>query len=92
MLKKVLKITSVVFAVFVIIWSAMLITDTVRSQNFKEPVFAKEIRVEADNNTIVYQGSGYTVKREYFTNQFGESFCGGSEVWLFGRLFSAVIV
>ncbi len=88
---KKLRIVLIVFAVVVVLWSAMLITDTVKSHSFQEPVFAKEIRVEADNNTIVYQGLGYTVKREFFMNQFGESFCGCSEVRLFGMLVSAVI-
>ncbi|MBQ7962586.1 MAG: hypothetical protein IJ289_08285 [Clostridia bacterium] len=88
---KKLRIVLVAVAVVVVLWSAMLITDTVRSQNFQEPVFAKEIRVEADNDTIVYQGLGYTVKREFFANQNGERFCGCSEVWLFGILVSAVI-
>ncbi len=88
---KKLRIVLVVLAAVVVLWAGMLITDTVRSQNFQEPVFAKEIRVEADNDTIVYQGLGYTVKREFFTNQKGEGFCGCSEVWLFGKPFSAVI-
>lgn len=88
---KKLRIVLVVLASVVVLWAGMLITDTVRSQNFQEPVFAKEIRVEADNDTIVYQGLGYTVKREFFANQNGESFCGCSEVWLFGILVSAVI-
>ena len=88
---KKLRIVLVVLAVVVVLWAGMLITDTVKSQNFQEPVFAKEIRVEADYDTIVYQGLGYTVKREFFANQNGESFCGCSEVWLFGILVSAVI-
>lgn len=88
---KKLRIVLVAVAAVVVLWAGMLITDTVRSQNFQEPVFAKEIRVEADNDTIVYQGLGYTVKREFFANQDGESFCGCSEVWLFGIPVSAVI-
>lgn len=88
---KKLRIVLIVFAVVVGLWAGMLITDTVRSQSFSEPVFAKEIRVEADNNKIVYQGVGYTVKTEYFTDEDGESYIGGNEVFLFGKLIAAVI-
>lgn len=88
---KKLRIVLVVFAVIVVLWAGMLITDTVKSQNFSEPVFAKEIRAEADNDAIVYKGLGYTVKRVFFENQNGESSCVNSEVYLFGRLFAAVI-
>ncbi len=88
---KKLRIVLIVFAVVVGLWAGMLITDTVRSQNFSEPVFAKEIRVEADNNKIVYQGVGYTVKTEYFTDEDGESYICGNEVFLFGKLIAAVI-
>ena len=91
-MKKTVRIIIIVFAVIAVLWSAMLITDTVKSQNLQEPVFAQEIRVEADNDTIVYQGIGYTVKREFFADQKGENFCGCSEVWLFGILVAAVIV
>ena len=87
------KLRAIVIAVslVIVLWAGMLITDTVKSQNFLEPVFAKEIRVEADNNTIVYQGICYTVEREFFENQNGENFCGCSEVYLFGKPFAAVI-
>ena len=87
------KLRAIVIAVslVIVLWAGMLVTDTVRSQNFLEPVFAKEIRVEADNNTIVYQGICYNVEREFFKNQNGENFCGCSEVYLFGKPFAAVI-
>ena len=80
-----------VIGILILLWSVMLITDMVRSQNFSEPVFAKEIRVEADNNKIVYQGLGYTVKAEYFTDEYGEAYIGGNEVFLFGKLIAAAI-
>ena len=88
---KKLKIVLIVLAVLVALWSGMLITDMVKSQNLSEPVFAKEIRVEADNDRIIYQGLGYTVESEYFTDQYGKSYIGGSEVYLFGKLIAAVI-
>lgn len=91
MKKKVIKIISAVVCILLALWSGMLITDTVKSQNLSEPVFAKEIRVEADENTIVYQGLGYTVESEYFTDEDGKSYIGGSEVYLFGKLVAAVI-
>ena len=91
MKKKLVKIISAVIGIILVIWAGMLITDTFRSQNLSEPVFAKEIRVKADENTIVYQGLGYTVESEYFTNENGESYVGGSEVYLFGKLVAAVI-
>lgn len=91
-MKKTVRIIIIVFAVIAVLWSAMLITDTMKSQNLQEPVFAQEIRVEADNDTIVYQGLGYMVKRKFFANQNGENFCGSSEVWLFGIPVAAVIV
>ena len=88
---KKIRVIAVVLSVIIVLWAGMLITDTVRSQNFQEPVFAKEIRVEADNDIIVYKGIGYTVEREFFENQNGENFCGCSEVYLFGKPFAAVI-
>ena len=91
MKNKLIKIISAVIGILLIIWAGMLITDTFRSQSLSEPVFAKEIRVEADENTIIYQGLGYTVESEYFTNENGESYIGGSEVYLFGKLVAAVI-
>lgn len=88
---KKLRIVLIIFAVVAVLWSVMLITDMVKSQNLSEPVFAKEIRVEADNDRIIYQGLGYTVESEYFTDQYGESYIGCSEVYLFGKLIAAVI-
>ncbi len=85
------RIVLIVLAALVALWSTMLITDTVKSQSLREPVFAKEIRVEADNDRIVYQGLGYTVESEYFSDENGESYIGGSEVYLFGKLIAAVI-
>ena len=91
MKKKVIKIISAVICILLVLWAGMMITDTFKSQNLSEPVFAKEIRVEADENTIVYQGFGYTVESECFTNENGESYISGSEVYLFGKLVAAVI-
>ena len=50
---KILRIVLIVFAVVAVVWSAMLITDITRSNDFQKPVFAKEIRVEADNDIII---------------------------------------
>ncbi len=87
------KLRAIVIAVSIVIvlWAGMLITDTVKSQNFSEPVFAREQIVPPGDNTKLYQGIGYTVKTEYFTNENGERYPGCSEVWLFGRPFAAVI-
>ena len=92
MKKKVIKIISAVVCILLVLWAGMLITDTFRSQNLSEPVFAKEIRVEADENTIVYQGLGYTVESEYFSNENGESYIGGSEVYLFGKIMISAVI
>ena len=89
---KKLKIVLIVLAVLVSLWSGMLITDMVKSQNLSEPVFAKEIRVEADNDRIIYQGLGYTVESEYFTDQYGESYIGCSEVYLFGKIMISAVI
>ena len=91
MRSKVIRIVAIVMVVIVALWSGMLITDTVKSQSLSEPVFAQEKRVEADNNKIIYQGLGYTVESEYFSDENGESYIGGSEVYLFGKLLAAVI-
>lgn len=91
---KKLRIVLVVFAVIVVLWSGMLITDTVKSQNLSEPVFAqvKEC-VFGDVLIYKYQGLGYTIKSEYFTDQYGQWHIGCSEVYLFGKIMiSAVIV
>ena len=92
MKKKVLKIISFVICILVVLWSGMLITDTVKSQNLSEPVFAKEIRVEADNDRIIYRGLGYTVESEYFTDRYGESYIGCSEVYLFGKIMISAVI
>ena len=89
---KKLRIVLIVMAVLVALWSGMLMTDTVKSQNLSEPVFAKEIRVEADNDRIIYQGLGYTVESEYFTDQYGESYIGCSEVYLFGKIMISAVI
>ena len=89
---KILRIVLIVFAVIVVLWSGMLITDTVKSQNLSEPVFAKEIRVEADNDRIIYRGLGYTVESEYFTDQYGQSYIGCSEVYLFGKIMISAVI
>ena len=91
MKNKVIKIISAVVCILVVLWAGMLITDTVKSQSLSEPIFAKETRVEADNARIIYRGLGYTVESEYFTDQYGESYIGCSEVYLFGKLVAAVI-
>ena len=92
MKKKVIKIISAVVCILVVLWAGMLITDTFRSQNLSEPVFAqiKEC-VTGDILLCKYQGIGYTVELEYFSNENGESYIGGSEVYLFGKLVAAVI-
>ncbi len=86
------RIVLIVLAALVALWSTMLITDTVKSQNLSEPVFAKEIRVEADNNKIVYQGIGYTVESEYFSDESGEPYIGCSEVYLFGKIMISAVI
>ena len=89
---KILRIVLIVFAVVAVVWSAMLITDITRSNDFQKPVFAKEIRVEADNDIIIYQGLGYTVKREFFENQNDEPICVSSEVYLFGKIMISAVI
>ena len=89
---KKLKIVLIILAVVVALWSGILITDTVKSQNLSEPVFAKEIRVEADNDRVIYRGLGYTVESEYFTDQYGESYIGCSEVYLFGKIMISAVI
>ena len=89
---KKLRIVLIIFAVVAVLWSAMLITDTVKSQSLSEPIFAKEIRVEADNDRIIYRGLGYTVEYEYFTDQHGESYIGCSEVYLFGKIMISAVI
>lgn len=86
------RIVLIVLAVIVSLWSGMLITDTVKSQNLSEPVFAREIRVEADNDRIIYQGLGYTVESEYFTDENGDFYIGCSEVYLFGKIMISAVI
>lgn len=92
---KKIKIILVVCAVIVVFWSGMLITDTVRSNDFREPVFAKLHNVqpnEFDDSLYEYQGIGYTVRQEKYADDDGNVYPLCSEVWLFGILVSAVIV
>ncbi len=88
---KKLRIVLIIFAVIAVLWSAMLITDIAKSNNFQEPVFAREKIAPPGDNTKVYQGLGYTVKTEYYTNENRERCPENSEVRLFGILVSAVI-
>lgn len=87
------KLRAIVIAVslVIVLWAGMLITDTVKSQNFVEPVFAREQISPPGDNTKLYHGIGYTVKTEYYTNENGERYPGCSEVYLFGKPFAAVI-
>lgn len=88
---KKLRIVLIVFAVAIVLWSGMLITDTVRSNDFKEPVFAWEKEIAEDGLSGEYQGIGYTVN---FRNHIEdcEVLPEYSEVRLFGILVSAAIV
>ncbi len=89
---KKLRIVLIVFAVVIVLWSAMLITDTVKSHNFQEPVFAWEKDVQPDDGSVIYQGLGYIVNTRHYTDENGETYPEYSEVKLFGILVSAVIV
>lgn len=87
------RIVLIVLAVIVSLWSGMLITDTVKSQRLSEPVFAqvKEC-VFGDVLIYKYQGLGYTIKSEYFTDQYGQSYIGCSEVYLFGKIMISAVI
>lgn len=89
---KKLRIILIVLAAIVVLWAGMLITDTVRSNDFKEPVFAWEKDVAPDDGSKIYQGLGYTVNTQHYTDENGETYPEYSEVRLFGILVSAVIV
>lgn len=89
---KKLRIVLIIFAVVIVLWSGMLITDIVRSNNFEEPVFAWEKDVAPDDGSTFYQGLGYTVNIRNYTNEKGETYPEYSEVRLFGILVSAAIV
>lgn len=85
------KIIIIIVSVLVLLWSAMLITDTVKSQHLSEPVFAREAKVEVGNNTIVYKGLGYTVDADYSVDADGAPYVVSTEVRLFGILIAAAI-
>lgn len=87
------RIVLIVLAVIVSLWSGMLITDTVKSQNLSEPVFAqvKEC-VFGDVLIYKYQGLGYTVESEYFTDENGDFYIGCSEVYLFGKIMISAVI
>ena len=89
---KKLRIVLVIFAVVAVLWSAMLITDITRSNDFHKPVFAWEKDVQPDDGSVLYQGLGYTVNTRHYTDENGETYPEYSEVKLFGILVSAVIV
>lgn len=89
---KKLRIILIVLAAIVVLWAGMLITDTVRSNDFKEPVFVWEKDVAPDDGSKIYQGLGYTVNTQHYTDENGEIYPEYSEVRLFGILVSAVIV
>lgn len=88
---KMRKIIIIIISVLVLLWSAMLITDTIRSHNLSEPVFAREAKVEVGNNTIVYNGLGYTVDADYSVDADGTPYIVSTEVRLFGILIAAAI-
>lgn len=89
---KKIKIIFVVLIAVVILWSSMLIKDTVRSNDFKEPVFAQLKEIQPDDHSHEYQGIGYTVNISYYEDESGDIYFESSEVRLFGILISAVIV
>ena len=89
---KKIRIVLVVLAVVVVLWAGMLITDTVRSQYFQEPVFAQFKEVwTGDKLLYEYQGIGYTVCQSEYCDENGNVYSESSEVRLFGILVSAVI-
>lgn len=88
---KKLRIVLIIFAVVIVLWSAMFITDITRSNDFREPIFAWEKDIAEDGLSGEYQGIGYTVNfRNYIKDC--EVLPEYSEVRLFGMLVSAVIV
>lgn len=88
---KKLRIVLIIFAVAAVLWSGMLITDITRSNDFQKPVFAWEKNVQPDDGSVLYQGLGYTVNTQHYTDENGETYPEYSEVKLFGILVSAVI-
>ncbi len=91
---KKLRIVLVAVAVIVVLWAGMLITDTVKSQNFQEPVFARYDNAQPNefgDSLYEYQGIGYTVLQEKYADENGNVYPLSSEVRLFGILVSAVI-
>lgn len=92
-MKKTVRIIIIVFAVIAVLWSAMLITDTMKSQNLQDPVFAQFKEVwTGDKLLYEYQGIGYTVCQSEYCDKNGNVYSESSEVRLFGILVSAVIV
>ena len=85
------KIIIIIASVLVLLWSAMLITDTVKSQQLSEPVFAHAEAAETDSSIITYKGLGYTVDMDYFVDQHGDTYVVSTEVRLFGILIAATI-
>lgn len=88
--KAIVAIVSVVSTV-VLLWAGMIATDTVKSKNFEEPVFAKAEETSPDGLSRNYSGIGYTVYMEDYTDADGNTIPCYSEVKLFGKMISAVI-
>ncbi len=85
------KIIIIIVSVLVLLWSAMLITDTVKSQQLSEPVFASTESVESGSSTISYKGIGYTIDVDYSVYEDGTPYVVSTEVRLFGILIAAAI-
>lgn len=89
---KKLKIILVFVAAFLVLWSAAIMTDVLRCNDFKEPVFARETTVSADGLVTEYDGFGYTVTIRKYINSDGMLLPEYAETRLFGILISGVIV
>ncbi len=91
-MKKSIRIVIIVIAAVIVLWGAMFTTDFIRAGNLREPVFARLQGVTADDGgSGTYQGLGYTVNTEIYTDAEYGRCVQAVEMLMFGKVISASI-
>ena len=89
---RVVKVIVTISALFILIWGGMFVTDFIRCNSFKTPIFVSTSDNIADDGVSgTYKGLGYTVNvRKHVSAEYG-IVLESVEMSVFGKVVSASI-
>ncbi len=92
MKKKTGKVFLITAGVLLLLWGAMVTTDSIRCSSLKEPIFVVPGITQDDGGSGTYHGIGYEVEiKKHIDPEFG--LCVDAvEMKMFGKVISASIV